>query len=218
MSELLRRELLELRREVIEGRNLIIRTSDLLRTLHTETRAIGARQKEFERRQVRSSAVAYAAFALLAAGAGLLLSVSRTSAANRERDRAAAQLNAFIRSVEKEKAEQAAIASARRSAGDVYGMMTGLPGERRLEGIAALARIDQSKLDPFERQALADRATALRYELAQVALDRGNEAVRKKDWGTASDEFSRCLEMQPSESQHVEASFRLGAVLFHQHR
>jgi hypothetical protein len=32
-------------------------------------------------------------------------------------------------------------------------MMTELPGDRRLEGITALSKVDQSKLDPLERQA-----------------------------------------------------------------
>ena len=65
----LERELADIRREVIEGRNLVIRTDNLLKTLHSEVKAFGARQKEFERRQMLSSAAAYALFALLAATA-----------------------------------------------------------------------------------------------------------------------------------------------------
>ena len=39
----LERELADIRREVIEGRNLVIRTDNLLKTLHSEVKAFGAR-------------------------------------------------------------------------------------------------------------------------------------------------------------------------------
>jgi len=214
----LEQELAELRREVFEGRTLIIRTDNLLKTLHTEMKAFGARQKQFDRRQMLSSGAAYTLFALLAGGAALFLSGARTSAADSERDRAVAELKAFTRSIEKDRAEQAAVAAVRRSAGEAYRMMTDLPGERRLEGVTALAKMDQSKLDPFERQALADRAAALRRELGQAAFERGKEAFRNKDWALATDELSRSLTMEPSESQQIEASFRLGAALVRQHK
>jgi len=158
----LERELADIRREVIEGRNLVIRTDNLLKTLHSEVKAFGARQKEFERKQTLSSAAAYSLFALLAGTAALLLSGARASAANGERDKAVAELKTQTQAIDKEHADQAAVAAARRSATDAYRMMTELPGDRRLEGISALTKVDQSKLDPLERQALADRAAALR--------------------------------------------------------
>jgi len=156
----LERELADIRREVIEGRNLVIRTDNLLKTLHSEVKAVGARQKEFERRQMVSSAAAYGLFALLAGTAAFLLSGARASSANGERDKAVTELKTLTQTVEKERADQATSAAARRSAADAYRMMTDLPGDRRLEGISALAKVDQSKLDPLERQALADGSSA----------------------------------------------------------
>ncbi|HVP59800.1 MAG TPA: tetratricopeptide repeat protein [Myxococcaceae bacterium] len=214
----LERELADIRREVIEGRNLVIRTDNLLKTLHSEVKAFGARQKDFERRQMLSSAAAYALFALLVGTAALLLSGARASAANGERDKAVAELRTLTQSIEKERADQAAVAAARRSAADAYRMMTELPGDRRLEGITALSRVDQSKLDPLERQALADRAAALRHELGQTAFDRGKAAFRRNEWAAASEDLSRFLAMQPSEPEQLEASFMLGNALVQQHR
>ena len=214
----LERELADIRREVIEGRNLVIRTDNLLKTLHSEVKAFGARQKEFERKQLISSAAAYAVFAILAGGAALLLSGARASAANGERDKAVAELKTLTQSIEKERADQAAIAAARRSATDAYRMMTELPGDRRLEGISALAKVDQSKLDPLERQALADRAAALRRELGQTAFERGKGAFRRNEWAAASEDLSRFLAMQPTEPEQIEASFMLGNALVQQRK
>ena len=214
----LERELADIRREVIEGRNLVIRTDNLLKTLHSEVKAFGARQKEFERRQMLSSAAAYALFALLAGTAALLLSGARASAANGERDKAVAELKTLTQSIEKERADQAAVAAARRAATDAYRMMTELPGDRRLEGITALARVDQSKLDPLERQALADRAAVLRRELGQTAFERGKAAFRRNEWAAATEDLSRFLAMQPTEPEQLEASFMLGNALVQQRK
>lgn len=214
----LERELADIRREVIEGRNLVIRTDNLLKTLHSEVKAFGARQKEFERKQRMSSAAAYTLFAILAGTAALLLSGARASAANGERDKAVAELKTFTQSMEKERADQAAVAAARRSATDSYRMMTELPGDRRLEGITALTKVDQSKLDPLERQALADRAAALKRELGQTAFERGKAAFRRNEWAAASEDLSRFLAMQPTEPEQLEASFMLGNALIQQRK
>jgi predicted negative regulator of RcsB-dependent stress response len=97
-------------------------------------------------------------------------------------------------------------------------MMTELPGDRRLEGISALSRVDQSKLDPLERQALADRAAALRRELGQTAFERGKAAFRRNEWAAATEDLSRFLAMQPSEPEQLEASFLLGNALVQQRK
>ncbi|HZJ55164.1 MAG TPA: tetratricopeptide repeat protein [Myxococcaceae bacterium] len=214
----LERELADIRREVIEGRNLVIRTDNLLKTLHSEVKAFGARQKEFERRQMRSSAAAYALFALLAGTAAVLLSGARASAANGERDKAVAELKTLTQGIEKERADQTAVAAARRSATEAYRMMTELPGDRRLEGITALAKVDQSKLDPLERQALSDRAAALRRELGQTAFERGKAAFRRNEFAAATEDLSRFLAMQPTEPEQLEASFMLGNALVQQRK
>ena len=214
----LERELADIRREVIEGRNLVIRTDNLLKTLHSEMKGFGARQKEFERRQMLSSAAAYALFALLAGTAAVLASGVRASVASGERDKAVAELKTLTQTLEKERADQAGAAAARRSAGEAYRMMTELPGDRRQEGLAALAKVDQSKLDPLERQALADRATALRHELGQTAFERGKAAFRRNEWAAATEDLSRFLTMQPPEPEQLEASFMLGNALMQQRR
>ena len=129
-----------------------------------------------------------------------------------------AELKSLTQSLEKERADQVAIAAARRSANEAYRMMTELPGDRRLEGMTALSKIDQSKLDPLERQALADRAAALRHELGQTAFERGKAAFRRNEWAPATEDLTRFLAMQPSEPEQLEASFMLGNALVQQRK
>src|ERR1700693_443641 len=60
-----------LRREVIEARNLVIKTDNLLKNLHAELKQMGRKHEEQEKRHWMTSVAAYIAFAVLA-GAGAI--------------------------------------------------------------------------------------------------------------------------------------------------
>jgi len=60
------RDLSELRREVIESRNLVIKTDNLLKNLHAELKQMGRKQELFEKRHMTTSVAAYFLFAALA--------------------------------------------------------------------------------------------------------------------------------------------------------
>src|SRR5712675_2961898 len=60
------RDLSDLRREVIESRNLVIKTDNLLKNLHAELKHMGRKQELFEKRHMMTSVAAYFLFAALA--------------------------------------------------------------------------------------------------------------------------------------------------------
>src|SRR3954471_2498927 len=60
-----------LRKEVIEARNLVIKTDNLLKNLHAELKLMGRKHEEQEKRHWATSVTAYIAFAVLA-GAGAI--------------------------------------------------------------------------------------------------------------------------------------------------
>jgi TolA-binding protein len=114
--------------------------------------------------------------------------------------------------VEKAKQEHSASQTAARQAAEVYRMMTQLPGEQRLQGVDAFAKMDANKLSFLERQALKDKAEALRVEIGQTAFERGKQAFRRNDMNTAATELTRFLAMNPSPSDAMDASFFLGTA------
>src|SRR3954464_5132471 len=77
----------DIRREVIESRNLVIKTDNLLKNLHAELKLVGKRQEDFERRQWVSSGVAYLGFLALCAAGAFLISNARTSSAAGDKER-----------------------------------------------------------------------------------------------------------------------------------
>ena len=66
------RDLSDLRREVIESRNLVIKTDNLLKNLHAELKHMGRKQEQFEKRHMATSVAAYILFAAIATLASLL--------------------------------------------------------------------------------------------------------------------------------------------------
>ncbi len=75
------KELADIRREVIESRTLVIRADNQLKTLHAEVKTVGRRLDAAIAHQRMASAAAYALFALLAVGAGVVVSVVRGAVA-----------------------------------------------------------------------------------------------------------------------------------------
>ncbi len=206
----LEKELSDIRREVIESRNLVIKTDNLLKNLHAEVKLVGKRQEDFQKRQWLSSGVAYALFAALCITGAVMISSAQTSAASNERERLDKSVAELTGKLASQKAEMDANAAAVRSAGDVYRMMTTLQGDERLKGVDALVKLDASRLSVLEKQALNDRAVMLRKEVGTAAFERGKVAFRKNDHQTAVAEVSRFLAMNPEEQDMLDASYYLG--------
>src|ERR1700730_12944893 len=60
-----------LRKEVIEARNLVIKTDNLLKNLHAELKQMGRKHEEQEKRHWMTSVTAYIGFAVIAGVGGI---------------------------------------------------------------------------------------------------------------------------------------------------
>ncbi len=212
------KELTDIRREVIESRNLVIKTDNQLKNLHAELKLVGKRQEDFQKRQWISSGVAYALFAALCITGAVMISSAQNASSTGERDRLQNSLGELTAKLNAQKAEMDANTAAVRSAADVYRMMTTLSGDERLKGIDALVKLDTSRLSALEKQALNDRAALLRKEVGNAAFERGKASFRKNDFVGATAEFSRFLAMNPEEQDLLDASFFLGVSLHEQRK
>jgi tetratricopeptide (TPR) repeat protein len=204
------KELSEIRKEVIEARNLVIKTDSLLKNLHAEVKAIGKRHEDLQKRQWISSGVAYAIFAALCVAGAVMVSSARTSTAGAERERLEKTVAELTTQLEKQRGDTAAVANAQRAATEVFRLMTTLPGDERLKGVDELVKLDTSKLTQLERQALNDKAAQLRREIGDAAFERGKAAFRRNDMKMTIEEMSRFVAMNPPAEQLMDASFFLG--------
>jgi len=203
----------ELKREVIEGRNLVIKTDNLLKTLHAELKQVGKSQEDFGRKQWRSSAVAYGIFAALAGGGSLMWANARMEGAQAERGRLEQQVADLRSAVDLLKGEATFARGASEQAAEAYRLMTALPGDDRMKGVDALAKLDLARVTALERKALEDRAEALRKEVGAAALERGRAAFRRSDYASAEADLSRYVAMSPGVEVTLELDHMLGVSL-----
>lgn len=204
----------EIRREVVEARNMTIKTDNALKSLHAELKVVSGQQAEFQKRTWFSTGAAYLGFLAVCVAGAVAVSGARATSATEQKQRLEQQVGELTSQLEKQKAEAAAVAQAERNAADVYKQMTTLPGEQRLKGVEALARLDTTKLSALTRQILQDRAALLRKEVGAGVLERGKTAFRRSDWPETIDQLTRFLAMNPADEEAFEASFFLGNALF----
>jgi tetratricopeptide (TPR) repeat protein len=206
------KELADIRREVIESRNLVIRADNQLKTLHAEVKTVGRRLEAAIAHQRMASASAYVLFALLAVGAGLVVAVVRGAVAGHEREALTQQLSVATSALEESRAQAATAAAASRSAGESYRMLAEGSLDDRLKAVPSLARLDEAHLTPLERRALQERVALTRRDIGATALERGRQASRRGEPSVAVEELARFLALDPPEPEALEASFLLGAA------
>lgn len=204
----------EIRREVVEARNMTIKTDNALKSLHAELKVVSAQQAEFQKRTWFSTAAAYLGFLGVCIAGAVAVSGARAASATEQKQRLEAQVGDLTAQLDKQKAEAAAVEKAEKAASDVYKLMTTLPGEERLKGVEALSKLDLTRLSPLTQKALQDRATLLRKEVGAAVLERGKNAFRRSDWPETIEQLGRFLAMNPAEEDALEASFFLGNALF----
>ncbi|HEY0882339.1 MAG TPA: tetratricopeptide repeat protein [Archangium sp.] len=204
----------ELRREVVEARNMTIKTDNALKTLHAELKVVTTQQDAFQKRTWFATGAAYLLFTVLCVGGVIAVTNARSAGANAERERLEKQVVELNGTIDKLKTEINAQQGAEQQALQVYRQMTTLPGEERLKGIDALGKLDQAKLSPFARLVLQDRAVLLRKEVGGAVLEKGKTAFRKQDWPETITQLNRFLSMDPVPEDMLEASFFLGNAYF----
>ena len=204
----------EIRREVVESRNMTIKTDNALKTLHAELKLVSSQQDAFQSRTWFSTGAAYVVFAALCVAGVVVISNTRAAGANAEKERLQKEVTELTGTIDKLKSDATTLSAAEQSALQVYRQMTTLPGEERLKGIDALQKLDQSRLSTFSKLVLQDRATLLRKEVGGAVLEKGKSAFRRQDWPETIAQLNRFLSMDPVPEDAIDASFYLGNAYF----
>lgn len=197
------KEMQELRREVVEARNLIIKTDNLLKNLQADVKSVGNKQESFEKRSWATGATAYILFMTLsilgsymyAKGAiaqkdeALAAEKTARQAANTARDEALA-------------AEAARLASSKKAL-VVFENLMGDDPEARDKAVEVALAFEEAQLTPLEAKALKDKATMLRQVAADAALESGRDAFNRKNYAQAAQHLDRHWKLAPKGPEEV---------------
>jgi TolA-binding protein len=204
-------ELSALRKEVVEARNLIIKTDNLLKNLHAELKQMGRVHEEQQKRHWMTSVTAYIAFAVLAGVGAIAYARAEVRTARDEAQSAEAHAKSLQHDAEKIKAADVQRREASEKAARVYDLLgSEKEGPGLNQAMSQAMHLEKNLISPLESKAIDDRGAGLKARMAQSALERGNSAFRRQDWATAATELGRFVELDGGKSAEPNFWYHLG--------
>lgn len=201
-----------LRKEVLEARNLIIKTDNLLKNLHAELKQMGRKHEEQEKRHWMTSVTAYVVFAVIAAVGAIAYARAEVRTAREEAQSNEARAIALQKDAEKIKNADQARHEASAKALRVYELLgSEKEGPGLNQAMSQALHLDKGLVSALEARAIDDRAAGMKQRLADSALSAGNSAFRRQDWKGVSEQLGRYVELQPKVDDG-QVWFRLGSA------
>ena len=205
------RELSELRKEIVEARNLVIKSDNLLKNLHAELKLTSRKQEQFEKRHLVTSATAFVIFAVLAGVGAYSYARAEIHAVRQESAANEGQAKTRGQEIEKLRAAEGTRRDASEKALRIFEQLQkGKEGPELSAALVAAQRLDRNTLTALEGKALDDKEASLKQSVAQAAHDRGKTAFRRQDFRTAATEFAKFVELVPSGPDTPYAHYWLG--------
>ena len=201
-----------LRKEVIEARNLIIKTDNLLKNLHAELKQMGRKHEEQEKRHWMTSVTAYIAFAVIAAVGAIAYARAEVRTARDEAQSNESRAIGLQKEAEKIKSADQGKKDASEKAMRVYDLLGSEKEGPGLNQVMTQAlHLDRKELSSLEARAIEDRAAGMKQRLADSALSAGQQAFRRQDWKGVSEHLGRYVELQPKVDDG-QVWYRLGTA------
>ena len=205
------RELSELRKEVFEARNLIIKTDNLLKNLHAELKLSTRKQEQFERRHLLTSATAFIIFAVLAAVGAYTFARSEIAAVRQESSSNEGRAKGLAQELEQLRKTEASRRDTAEKATKIFEQLSSSKDMPTLNtAIIAAGRLDKAQLSPLEAKAIEEKEASLKQGIADAAHEKGRTAFRRGDFRTASTELARYVELIPNGPETPYAQYWLG--------
>lgn len=187
------KEFQDLRREVVEARNLVIKTDSLLKSLHGELKTVAERQKNAERRGSATGATAYILFAAVAILGAYMYArgemrgrIEELAHVRQERDAAKKSIEDF-KAVEQETREESARAL------DLFEKIGSADEDKRNRAISEVASLQPKHLTALEVRALKDKAATRQQAAAIDAYDNGKQSFARREFRQAAEELARYI-------------------------
>jgi TolA-binding protein len=189
------KQLHELKKEIVEARNLVIKNDNLLKNLHADLKKVLDKQESFERRSWWTGAAAYFVFATLASTGAYLFATAKVKATTDELAAAHIARDKAEASEAQIKATQEASDQASKKALHVFERLAGDDEAQRSQALTDLSKLETKKLTTMEQRALEDKSRTLRAEAAKDALDSGKAALNRRDWRTADADLTKYMSL-----------------------
>src|SRR5437870_8478622 len=174
-------DLSTLRKELIEARNLVIKTDNLLKNLHAELKQMGRKHEEQEKRHWMTSVTAYIAFAVIAGAGAIAYANAEVRTARSDAQANEARAAALQKDAEKIKAAEQTRRDSSEKALRVYELLgSEKEGPALNQAMTQAMHLDRGQLSALEGKAIDDRAAGMKRQLAEAARSAGESAYRRQ--------------------------------------
>lgn len=202
----------ELQQELIETRNLTIKTDHAVRSLAGEMRELTRSQEAVQKRTVWSSATAYILFTVLAAGGLFLFFNASSSRAKADSQLVQEQVKQFETRIDELEEALEQRNKAEKEAWAFYELIQNGSDEEIVERFPKVkARLmDRTATELFQRE-----VELRRQRLAADAYAEGMSAYTAKKWDAARTAYERAMNYQDVAPYTPELNYYLGDALYH---
>ena len=205
-------EIREIKREIIESRGLVIKTSNLTNSLAADIKSIAKRQAGYERRFNLNSWVAYVLFATLAF-LGLWWGTEfRVSDARSETTELREQVEALQRELHEETARGEARTHGESEASQFYRMIR---EHRRQDVVEHYPDVRREQLSAAEAAFFRDTVDQFTTDLSVAAYQNGVDLVRTGRYAEAAEAFQESIRLREDGPHTPAVKLELARALRH---
>lgn len=198
-------------KEVIEARNLAIKTDNLVKNLGAEIKQVARRQEAHQRKNLFNSAVAYVLFVALIFTGLYLAFDAKISAAREEVVHFTARNESLRGRLEDVEGEL----ERRREAEDrAYQFFELLENGNRDEVVEQFTEVQAQIIDRAMIELLRDRVDEITYSLAEESYREGMQYIRQDNWSDARDAFQNSLNHRERTPWEPELNYYLAVALY----
>jgi tetratricopeptide (TPR) repeat protein len=178
----------ELKKELSDTRNLMIKTDNMIMGLSAELKNIQKKQESYERKYIFNSVAAYVLFVMIIGTLTYLGFDNKYSYMKRDRDEIEKKLRETREELEGLTARLDRKGRVEREALEIY---RALEAGRKEEALRGLSKINMEELSQFEQKILKDKISLLKSDLAHYSLEKSAEMLKMEDAKSALAELER---------------------------
>ena len=199
-------DLEEIKREIVEGRSLMIKTNNLVNALSADLKSIAKRQQTYERRIFFHSVSAYAITTLVILWLTNAAMDAQIDAVRSEGRDNAEKVTTLVDEVKHLRNREEKRMRASQEAARLNRL---LRSDKKREFLAELPQVAQLDLSATERDLFETEARTVRRELSHLAYQTGIEHLRAERFHEATQSLREALDLEADAPHSPQASYEL---------
>lgn len=199
-------DLEEIKREIVEGRSLTIKSNNLINALSADLKSIAKRQQNYERRIFAHSVAAYlttVVVILLLTNVAMDAQIDAVRAEGKDNTERVKTLEDELKLV-RDREQKRTVAS--QEAARLYQL---LRADNRREFLTELPKVAKLDLSPTEREVFEAAGREARRELSLLSYQTGIEHARAGRYHEATQSLRESLDLEHDAPHSAQATFEL---------